>query len=137
MANAEAVLLSDNDQTHIVKVLRVLQYAVGADDDVDSPGTHSFDNRFYFLGALEAGQHLDAHRPVGKAVAEGLAVLLGQQCRRDEYHDLLAVVHGCKAGSQGNLGLAEADVTAHHAIHRLVRRQVCKDIFDRMGLVLG
>ena len=59
------------------------------------------------------------HRPVGEAVAEGLEVLLGEQRRGREDRDLLAAGDGDEGGAQRDLGLAEADVAAHQAVHRL------------------
>ena len=71
------------------------------------------------LGALEARQHLDPQRPVGEAVAEVAVVLFGQQRGRHQHRDLLAGAGGGEGGAHGDFGLAEADVAADHAVHRL------------------
>ena len=88
------------------------------------------------LGAgEEPGQHLDAHRVAGEAVAEGLVVLLGEQRRRDEHGHLLAVLHRLERGPDGDLGLAEADVAAHEAVHRVVGLHVALHLDDGGELV--
>ncbi len=46
-------------------------------------------------------------------------MLLGQQRGRAQHRDLLAVGHGDEGGAHGDLGLAEADVAADQAVHRL------------------
>ena len=135
--NAETVFLVDDHEPDVLEVLRVLQEAVRADDDVDGAVSHALDDAPDLACALETGQHLDADGPVRETVAEVLAVLLREQRRRHEDRDLLVVVHGGEGGAQRNLGLAEADVAAHDAVHRLVRAQVGQHVADGPALVLG
>jgi hypothetical protein len=73
---------------------------------------------------------------VGEAVAEVLVVLLGQQRGRAQYRHLLAVGHGDEGGAHGDLGLAEADVAADQAVHRLARLHVFDHGVDG-GLLVG
>jgi hypothetical protein len=73
---------------------------------------------------------------VGEAVAEVLVVLLGQQRGRAQDGDLLAVGHGDEGGAHGDLGLAEADVAADQAIHRLAGFHVLDHGIDG-GLLVG
>ena len=89
------------------------------------------------LVRLEARQHFDPQRPVGEAVAEIAVVLFGEQRRRHQHGDLLARRGGDERGAHRDFGLAEADVAADDAIHRLRRRQVADDRFDRAELVGG
>ena len=49
-------------------------------------------------------------------------MLLGEQRRRHEHRDLLAVGERDERRAQRDLGLAEADVAADEAVHRLARR---------------
>ena len=79
---------------------------------------HAVDHLLGLAGREEPGQHLDPHRVAGEALAERLEVLLGQQRGRHEHGHLLAVLHGLERGPDGDLGLAEADVAAHQAVHR-------------------
>ena len=54
-----------------------------------------------------------------KRSAKCLVVLLGEQRGRHEHRDLLAAGDGDERGAQRDLGLAEADVAADQAVHRL------------------
>ena len=67
----------------------------------------------------EPAQRLDADRVAGEAVGERVAVLAGEQRRRRQHGHLLAVLDGLERGTDGDLGLAEADVAAHEAVHRV------------------
>jgi hypothetical protein len=73
---------------------------------------------------------------VGEAVAEVLVVLLGQQRGRAQDGHLLAVGHGDEGGAHGDLGLAEADVAADQAVHRLAGFHVLDHGIDG-GLLVG
>jgi hypothetical protein len=123
LAHAEALFLVDDDQAQVLELHVVLQQAVGADDDVDLPSA-SFSSSALISLALEARQHLDPDRPVGEAVAEVAVVLLGQQGGRHQHRDLLAGAGGDEGGAHRDLGLAEADVAADHAVHRLAAAEV-------------
>ena len=90
---------------------------------------------FSFLGRAEARQLGELHRQLGEAVGEGLEVLLGEQRRRHEQRDLLAVGERDECGAQRHLGLAEADVAADEPVHRLARDEVLDHRFDRAGLI--
>ena len=57
-------------------------------------------------------------------------MLLGEDRRRDEHQDLLAVLGGLEGGAQGDLGLAVADVAADQAVHRVRRLHVVLDVVD-------
>jgi hypothetical protein len=85
--------------------------------------------------AAEARQALDADRPVGEAVGEVLVVLLGQQRGRHQHGHLLAGVDGDEGGAHRDLGLAEADVAADHAVHRAWGRPCRQDGLDGALLV--
>src|SRR3990172_11508655 len=62
-------------------------------------------------------------------------MLFGEQRRRAEQGDLLAGRHGDERGAQCDLGLAEADIAADEAVHRLAGGHVRGDGGDRGGLV--
>ena len=135
VAHAEALLLVDHHQPQAGEGHIVLQQAVGADQDVDLAGRQRRQQRALLAAAVEARQRLDAHRPVGEAVAEGLAVLLGQQRGRRQHRGLQAVEGGDEGGAHADLGLAEAHVAAHDPVHRRVRRQVRQHLLDGLRLV--
>ena len=109
--------------------------AVGADDDVDRAVLHPVDHLLGLAGGEEAAEDLDPHRVAGEALAEGQAVLLGEEGGGDEDGHLHAVLHGLERGPDGDLGLAEADVAAHEAVHRARRLHVGLDVGDGPLLV--
>ena len=80
-------------------------------------------------------EHLDADRVAGEAVGERVAVLVGEQRRRREHGDLLAVLDRLERGPDRDLGLAEPDVAAHQAVHRVGPLHVALDVVDRAALV--
>ena len=135
LAHAEALLLVDDDEADVLELDVLLQQPVRADDDVDLALGEFLQLGLDFLGALEARQHLDLDRPVGEAVAEVAEVLFGQQRGRHQQCDLLARRGRHEGGAHRDFGLAEADVAADHAVHRLRRRQIGDHGFDAGELV--
>ena len=83
----------------------------------------------------EPAQRLDADRVAGEAVGERVAVLRREQRRRGEHGDLLAVLDRLERGADGDLGLAEPDVAAHEAVHRVRPLHVGLDVGDGDALV--
>jgi hypothetical protein len=70
VAHAEAVLLVDDDEAEVLEAHVGVQQPVRADDDVDRAALEPPRRHLRFLAGAEARQRLDAHRPVGEAVAE-------------------------------------------------------------------
>ncbi len=64
-------------------------------------------------------------------------MLLCEQGGWNQHGDLSPGLHGSEARPQRHLGFAEANVTAHEAVHWLTRAQISEDIVDRVGLVVG
>ena len=82
------------------------------------PAGKSASTCFDLLRRPEARDHLDAHREVAEALAEGVPVLLGEDRRRHEHQHLLPVHRDRERRAQRHLGLAEADVAADEPVHR-------------------
>ena len=68
---------------------------------------------------------------------ERLQVLVGQQRRRHQHRDLLAVLHRLERRPHRDLGLAVADVAADHPVHRDRLLHVGLDLGDGGQLVDG
>ena len=94
--------------------------AVGADHAVDLAGAQPLDDGARLRRRQEARQHLDPHRVAGEAVGERVAVLTGEQRGGCEDGDLLAVLDRFERGTDRDLGLAEPDVAADEAVHRVL-----------------
>ena len=97
------------------------------------PSSTAFDS----LPVRKRDSDLDAHRPVGEAIAKVVGVLFGEQRGGHEHRDLLAGLRGDERGAHRHFGLAEADVAAHHAIHGLLAGEVLQHLADGLGLVGG
>ncbi len=113
------------------------QQLVRADDDVHGAVGDAFQRRLHFLGGAEARQLGHLHRPLAEAVDQGLVVLFGQQRGGRQDRHLLAAVHGDERRAQRDLGLAEADIAAHQAVHRPRADHVLDDGVDGGALVGG
>ena len=90
---------------------------------------------FLLCARAKAAQHLDANVKGGKAVVEGRVVLLRQNRRRAQNHDLSPVAHGLEGGAQGDLGLAKTHVAADEAIHGTIGFHVGLHVGDGLELV--
>ena len=62
-------------------------------------------------------------------------VLLGEQRGGHQHRHLLAVLHRLERGPDGDLGLAEAHVAAHQAVHRVALLHVALHLGDGDELV--
>ena len=83
----------------------------------------------------EPRQQPDGDRERREALAERLEVLRGEDGRRDEHRDLLAVLDRLERGPDRDLGLAVADVADDQAVHRPAGLHVGLHLGDRAELV--
>ena len=137
LRHAEALLLVDYDEPEILRDHVAAEHAVGSDQDVHLGRGEVGQHLLLLGGPAEARDHLDVHREIAVALAEGVPVLLRQHRRRHEHQRLLAVDRGGEGGAHGDLGLAEADVAADQPVHRARRLEVLLDRLDRGALVVG
>ena len=133
MAHAEAVFLVDDEQAQVFELRFFAQQFVRAHDDVHRAVGHALEGGVDFLGAAKAAHLGHFHGPLGKAVAQGLVVLLGQQRGGGQKGHLLAAGDGHEGRAQGHFGLAKAHVAAHQAVHGLRRNHVLYDgVYGRL-----
>ena len=118
------MLLVDDEQAETRELDAALQQPMRADHDVGLAVLETLQHLVDLARAAKARQRFDLHRPVGEAIREGLIVLLRQQRRRHQHRDLLAGLDGDERGAQRHLGLAEAHIAAHDAIHRLAAGEI-------------
>ena len=62
-------------------------------------------------------------------------MLSGQDGGRNRNSDLFSRQRDSRRRPQGDLGLAEADITADHPVHRVTSRQIVQHVPDRLGLI--
>ena len=118
VAHAEAMFLVNDEQAQIVKARALAEQFVGTYNDVYRSVGQPFQRCRDFPGRAKAAHlnHLD--RPLGKTIDQGLVMLLGQQGRGRQQCHLLAARDADKGSTQGDFGLAKANVTADQSIHR-------------------
>ena len=88
------------------------------------------------LGArAEAREQLDRDREGREPPLERPEVLVGEDRRRRQHGDLLAVEDRLERRAHGDLRLAVADVAAQQPVHGLGRLHVALDVGDRLRLV--
>ena len=135
VGDAEALLLVHDQQAQVLEAHVAREQPVGADHHVDRAVGQTGGHPRRLCGRQEAGEDLDPHGEAGHAVGEGLEVLLGQERGGHQHGRLLAVLHGLEDGADGHLGLAEAHVAAHQAVHGHGLFHVALDLHDGLELV--
>ena len=135
--HAKALLLVDDDQPQVARVHVARQQAMRAHEHLHLAGGKALQGGLLLFGAAETRENLHAHVERGKALRKRLEVLLGEDRRGAQHHDLLLVLRGLERGAQGDLGLAEAHVPAQQAVHRLGGLHVGLDVRDGQALVVG
>jgi hypothetical protein len=135
--HAEVLLLIHDDEAEIGELDRLAQQRMGADHDVDRAVGEAGLHHRRLLRRHHAGELRDLHRHACEARGEGAVMLAGQQ-RRGHDHRHLHAGHGDgEGGAQRDLRLAEADVAADEAVHRLARGEVLQHVGDGARLVVG
>ena len=133
--HAKSLLLVDDHQAQVLGVHVGRKQAVRADKYVDRALGKRLERALLLRRRAEAAEHLNLKAKRGKALEEGLVVLLGQNGRGAEHHDLAAGVHTLKRRTQGDLGLAKAHVAAQQAVHGLGRFHIGLNVGDSLQLV--
>jgi len=87
------------------------------------------------LAGAKTREHLNSDREVLETIRKSMIVLLGQNCSGNQYGHLFASLNGLECGSNRDLCVAETNVTANQAIHRLIAGHVVLDILNRPELV--
>ena len=138
VAHAEAMFLVDDDEPEVLEAHVGMQQPVRGDDDVDRAVLDAFDARRSIPCAvrkrdsvsMRTGQSAKRSRKLlvccsaSSVVGTSTATCL-PACARDE------------RGAHRDLGLAEAHVAAHHAIHGLLAGEIGQHLADGLGLVGG
>ena len=135
MLHAKALLLVDDHQAQVLGVHIGRKQTVRADEHVNRALGKRLERALLLRRGAEAAEHLDLEAKRGKALKERLVVLLGQNGRGAEHHDLAAGVHALKRRAQGNLGLAKTHVATQQAVHGLGRLHIGLNVGDGLQLV--
>ena len=135
VADAEMLLLVDDDEAEVLEAHGLAQHCVGADDDVDCAFGCAL-LHFAGLGRADHARELaNPDREAGETVAEVLGMLAREQGRRRDDHGLLAVDRGGEGGAQRDLGLAETDIAADQPVHRPAGGEIVERRLDGALLI--
>ena len=137
MADAEMLLLVDDDETEILKIHALAENSVRPDQNIDAALAKFFLGVARLGGADHARQPPDSDGQALEALREILVVLARQQRRRRDDGHLPAVDGRAKGGAQRDLGFAKADIAAHQTIHRAPGSEIVEHGVDRARLILG
>ena len=133
--HTKALFLVDDHQAQVLGVHVGRKQTVCADQHIDRALGKRLERALLLRRRAEAAEHLDLETKRGKALKERLVVLLGQNGRGAEHHDLAAGVHALKRRTQGDLGLAKAHVAAQQAVHGLGCLHVGLNVGNGLQLV--
>ena len=117
-ADAELLLLVNDEQAQVLELDVLAQDAVGTDEDVHLACGQSLDDGLRLGGGAGAAQVLHAAGQVFQALLERLEVLVGKDGGGHQDGHLLVVARGLEGGAHGHFRLTKAHVAAHQAIHR-------------------
>ena len=137
VAHTKPVFFVNHQQAQILVFHRFTQQLVGAHHDVHAAFFQTSHRGFHLFGCAKAAHLGDAHRPLGKAIGQGLEMLLGQQGGGGQDGDLLAAHDGDERGPQRHLGFAKAHIAADQAVHRARADHVLNHRMDGGALVGG
>ena len=137
LPHAETVFFVDDHESEVFETEAGAQQLVCADEDIETAARQTFARAAHFGLCLQSRHHFDVHRPIGKAVAERLEVLLSEQRGRYQHDNLLVALDGYERCAHGDLGLAESDVAANEPVGGFLRCEVVDHGFDGTLLILG
>ncbi len=118
VADAEMLLLVDDQKPEIPEFDGFAEQRVGADHDVDPALGKALLDLCQFLGRDQPRSLRDVDGESPETLGEIPGVLARQQRGRNHHRDLLAVQRDRKRRTQRHLGLAESDVAADQPVHR-------------------
>ncbi len=137
VGHAEALLLVHDQQAEILELHVLAQQPVRSDHEIALAGGEVGHHLGALSAGLEAAEHADRHGEAEKALQRGLVMLLREHRSRHEDGGLLAVEHAFHHRAQGDLGLAEAHVSAEETVHRDGGFHVALDLGRAAELIVG
>ena len=137
LLDAESVLLVDDDQAERGERDRLLDERVRADDHGRLARGEERLDLALGLGVERAREQDDANAEIGEEIADGVAMLAGEQIGRCQERRLEPGARGRGQGVRGNGRLARTDVALEEAQHRCRAGYVGAHGVDRGRLVGG
>ena len=135
--NAEPLFLIHHDQPEPLKLHRLGEERMGADNNVDCPGSHLLSYRLGFVRGHQPRQTANPDRKPLKPLNETVIMLTREEGRWTDERDLHPRHRGDKSRAQGNLGLAESNIPHDQPVHRFPGREIANNVADRAVLIVG
>ena len=137
VADAEALLLVDDQKTQILELDTLLQQFVCADNQIHLAGSQILQSAVLLGRGAETAEHINGHRKTPETADSGLIMLLGKYGGRHQNCCLLAVHNTLHNGPQSHLGFAEAYIAAQQPVHWCGRFHIGFDVCNAPKLVIG
>ena len=135
--HAKLLLLVDDEESQVFPLHVLAQHLLCTDEDIDASLLELGEDLTRLFGRPRAREILHLHGQVRQALAEGLVMLEGEHGGGHEHRHLLAVGGGLEGGTHRHLGLAEAHVAAHQAVHGAAALHIGLHVVGGLQLVGG
>ncbi len=133
--DAKALLLVNHHKAEVIRINVGGEQPVRANEHVHRAVREPLERATLLRRRHKARQHRHLEVKRRKPREERLEVLLRQNRRGAQDHDLFGILTALERRAQGHLGLAKAHVAAEQAIHGASRLHVGLDVHDRVGLI--
>ena len=135
VGHAEPLFLIHHQQPEVTEPDVLAQQPVGADHQIHRSVHQSRNHGILFPRRPEAAQDVHLHRKGLHPPTERLEVLHRKDGCRHKHRNLLAFLDRLEGRPYRHFGLAEPDIPADQAVHRLGPFHVLLDVGDRLHLV--
>ena len=132
---AKLLLLIDDEQTQVFELHALSYEFVCAHHDVHLTVLEPLQHLLRVGSRAGTAQVLHAAGEVFQSLREGAPMLVGQHGGGHQHRHLLVVTCRLEGSTHGHLGLAEAHVATHEAVHRALPLHVGLDVDGSLQLV--
>ncbi len=136
MSDTKTLLLVDDQKSQILELHIRRQHSVGSDDDIH----HALFQILYRLLDLrrraKSAHQCNIYREILHSLHKSVVMLLRQDRGGHQVYHLFTLLHRFEGGTNGDLGLAVAHISADQSIHDPVALHVRLGIHDGIQLVL-
>ena len=137
VGDAEALFLIDDHKTEAFEFDGLGEDRVRADHDIECAIGDARPGIARFLGRDKPRKTTDPERESLITLDKRFVMLSCEQRGWADYRHLLPCHRRHEGGAQSDFGLAETDIAAHEAVHRLARAQIVNDLCNRAVLIVG
>jgi hypothetical protein len=135
LIDAKPLFFIHHQQPQVFELHGFAQQLMGAHHHIQFPGFEPLQNGLLFLGGAEAVQQPHLNRIGGKALLQGVVVLLGEDGGGGQQGHLFFGGDRFEDGPYRHLGFAKAHVAAHQTIHGAIALHVQLHILHRLELI--